>query len=742
MDITNIQADKELVIVKNIYDEIGLKVNEYLKKHKNIYLEANPGYGKTFHIAQIGNDIIKGNSIYQKIIFCTPRLIIQEQIEKDFTQGVHFKLNGDAKIEDFIDSHKIITSTFDSLYLIADKLNEKDLIVIDEAHELLRNYHSAYKLNNNPYYEKTLQTLFHSGSSKILMSGTPTNNFHELLKLKHLKIIKKNESQVLINVDFTKLNPKELAYRYCEKYSEDYSSDKLNIIYIKNKSDCSEIAYYLNSKGYRTKVLTSKTKTEDVYLNIAEYSKVPDDIQFIITTNVISVGTNINNENIGGIAMINEYDPIEIKQFAKRFRNATNLKIDIINKIVKRKPKSKSKLTYTHNLNKKITFKQIEVQLELLKSFTEAELLFFKNMSYEKNDLSSPRYVINQAIEKYIANESFLYRLYMNSFSTPSKLVQALNGYNDIKASITDINQTLFDDLEREISKEARAFFKSRITSIIEQFIENKTSFIYYSLLILEHNDFEKRERFKAYINKHINLLELKLNDNLHKIINSRLFLDYILNPLIEFIPYFNSLDLCLKFLKAYRPEARRKHILSLYVNRLIYEHCELKKINKSNLIHYKNGGVILQDVELRDKLILDLVKVVFEHLFNIRVLHVHDFREFISNDKRIQGIIKKADKSEFPFNMLSDNKFNTNFLLGLINGIFLLSNKKRVHRDTSGKLRKAFIFENDFKKYKNNIRFYNTIHVKKTERSKKYSKVKLIRILNTSTDINKVIEI
>jgi len=83
-----------------------------------------------------------------------------------------------------------------------------------------------------------------------------------------------------------------------------------------------------------------------VYLNIAKNSTIPEDIQFIITTNVISVGTNIFNTNIGGIAMINEYDPIEIKQFSKRFRKMKNLKIDIANKFSKARGVSKKKVNY------------------------------------------------------------------------------------------------------------------------------------------------------------------------------------------------------------------------------------------------------------------------------------------------------------------------------------------------------------------------------------------------------------
>src|SRR5690606_859065 len=280
-------------------------------------------------------------------------------------------------------------------------------------------------------------------------------------------------------------------------------------------------------------------------------------------------------------------------------------------KVVKRKAKSKKKLLYTHNLNKKITFKQIETQLELSKSFTDVELLFFKNMSYEKNDLSAPKYIINQALEKYLANESFLYRLYMNTFSTPSKLVKALNAFNDMEASISEINQSLYNDLDRKISKEARGLFKSNIESIIDDFINNKTSYIFYSVEILERHDIDKRNKLIGYIKKHSDTSKLELNDNLYNTVNSLLFKEYILEPLIEFLPYFNDLDLCLKFIKEFRPESRRKHILSIYVNNLIHAYCELEKNNFGSLLKIKSE--ILQDVNYKDKLFLDFIRIAFE---------------------------------------------------------------------------------------------------------------------------------
>jgi hypothetical protein len=61
-----------------------------------------------------------------------------------------------------------------------------------------------------------------------------------------------------------------------------------------------------------------------------EYSKVGKGIQFLICTNVISTGTNVENANIGMALMIGEYNPDEIKQFSKRFRDKLDIKVDLV----------------------------------------------------------------------------------------------------------------------------------------------------------------------------------------------------------------------------------------------------------------------------------------------------------------------------------------------------------------------------------------------------------------------------
>lgn len=727
-----ITSDLELKITNNIHDDIGNDLNSFLEKNKRIYLEANPSYGKTYHFAQLGKEIKSGNSIYNRLLFCTPRLIIQEQIANDL--DVDYVLNGNSDLNKLTDRHKIITSTFNSLHLISDRITNKDLIIVDEAHELLRNFNSRYNVALNPYYDKTLQTLYNNNCFLVLMSGTPTDTFHELLGLKHIKIIKNKEVKTIVNITYSGLKTKEVAYRYCEHFSKQFAKNCLNVIYIKNKKDCGEIAVYLNEKGFNAKALTSDNKSEDVYLKIAENSIIPDKIQFIITTNVISVGTNILNTNIGGIVMINENDPMEIKQFSKRFRNAKNLTIDVSNRFSNTASLSENHIKKCHSTNRKITFLQLNAQHKLLKTISNDDLEQFVDMSFEKQSLGTPFSVINNTLTKFLANESNLHDELVKTYSTPDKLKVALQNYNDIIPNLSSTNSKLFKDLKESKSKEAKKVFTDKIESILDDFIANPSTYVFYSLEILGTSNLEKNEKFKQHLKDYIDFSTLNMDASIFKDNNSALFKAGIVDPILEYIPYFNNLISCLKFIKSTIPEHRKKHILSLYVNDLIKEHCDM---NESNQLIYKTDSNILQSVNRNKKLLLDIVKEVFFYLTSNRYVHTRDLRNHLNNNRRIQGIIKNSDKNTFTFNMLTTNRLNTNFILGIVYGIFVMDTKTGRFKDKNGTQKRCYLFEQNTSKFPNCKTLKLEIPYKKSKLSKEFSVEKSIRIISTSDIIN-----
>jgi hypothetical protein len=120
----------------------------------------------------------------------------------------------------------------------------------------------------------------------------------------------------------------------------------------------------------------------------------------------------------------------------------------------------------------------------------------------------------------------------------------------------------------------------------------------------------------------------------------------------------------------------------------------------------------------------------------------MHDFRDRLLNDKYFQILLNKVDKDVFPFNMLTNDNLNTSFLLGLANGIFIISDKKGIYKDKSGNSKRAFMFEKDISKYPNNSIFNNTIHIKKKITSQEYSKIELTKILSSNSSINRFLKL
>lgn len=737
--LKNAKGYFEIKIKNKIHDEIGEQVDSFLQEHKRIYLEANPSYGKTYHIAQIGRAIKEGKSPFKRLIFCAPRLIIQKQF-KSYNIGVDFVLDGESDMKNFKAEHQIITSTFNSLHRIPGGIKSTDLVVIDEAHTMLTNYNSYNKTSKSPYYEKLLQTLFNNDSFLILMSGTPTINLNELLKLKHLKVIKENEDVTYINIGHNhNVDTKELSYRYCQKYAEEFP-DRLNVVYIKNVNDCSEIALHLVEKGLNAKVLTSKTKQGDVYLKIVEEDLIPNDVQFIITTNVLSVGTNINNENIGGVVMFNENDPLEIKQFAKRFRKAKNLNIDVVNKVTKSfneksSIKRRTEILEQSKTNIKITLEQIKCQRDLLNAFSDSSWNNFKNISFDKSDFGTPKGIINDTLKRFLMNESFLYDRLIETFDSPILLEEAFSqlGYNDINAKVSDLDKKLWEDHEKSLDKEAKDDFKNKYDSIIDDFIKEKASYCFYALTILEYTDFNKRESFKQFFNEHINLDKLKLDNGIKNAVNGILFKQYIIDPLIDYISYFNNLELCLRFLKSVRPEERNKHILSIHINNLFNKYCEIKGEYQ---IDYKKDTDLFQSANKKTKDTVDLIIDSYYYLVNSQGIHLNDFRTELMRG-RTGKIIRDSNKNEFPFNMINDNKPSVSFLLGLANGIFVLKKKIQKVKDKSGKRRNGYVFETNVIG-KEDIIINVTNSVLKTVKSKKYSSVTLTKLINNPRHLNK----
>lgn len=700
LDLT-IKPDKELIINNNIYDEVNDEVTSYITNNKRVFIEANPGLGKTYYFAKIGNQIKNNSTSFKRLIFCTPRLIIQDQIKNEL--NVDFELNGTSTLSNLKESSKIITSTFKSLYKISDSITKEDLIVIDEAHELLRNYNDSDQYSTKEYYQTIFKVLYNTEASIVLMSGTPVDSFHKILGLKHLTIRKKLEDITTINIAFNKFSKKHIAIHYAEKYLVSHNENSLNIIYVKSIKYCEQIALYLQSKGHNSKVLTSETKDSNVYLKITSDSIIPIGIKFIITTNVIAVGTNILNKNIGGVLMIDEYNPMEIKQFVKRFRRMNNLNVDLVNKVFKN---SEERLSLYHR-RKLINQKNNNVNntlgnIQLLKTLKPIEGLPNRN-----NGFGDINHHIDIALTTFFIAESSIGDSIVKTYNTTNLLIKAINQYDDLKANDSNFNYDVYDSL-KDVDSETKTLFKKSIDNKINEFIDDIGNYLLWVGTIIEHTDYDRKLIFEKYLKDR---QTLSFTTQIQKDVKNPLFIKYIINPLLDYIAYFNDAELCLKFIQKIEPNHRNRHLLSLYINNLISTYfIDGQMINQFS---YKDNTDILLSVNRNKKIILDIVNFI-----RIKIDDKNYFRlSLLKTDLLKSGLLTQIDRTIFPGSMLNKkNEVNTHFILGIIEGIYILKKSQLKRKDSKGINRKVYVFESDTSKYPKNLTSIKKRYDKKTK--------------------------
>ena len=198
---------------------------------------------------------------------------------------------------------------------------------MDESHTLAYSYATG---ENRAYYDQTIEYLYNSNANIVLLSGTPNQEINDLLELTSVEVTKIGHPKSEVSIYHSYASPVQIALAFAKEALQEHGDDSLNIIYIKDRNACEQIREALEDEGYNSKVITSYHKKQDHYKQLVEYSKVGKGIQFLICTNVISTGTNVENANIGMALMIGEYNPDEIKQFSKRFRDKLDIKVDLV----------------------------------------------------------------------------------------------------------------------------------------------------------------------------------------------------------------------------------------------------------------------------------------------------------------------------------------------------------------------------------------------------------------------------
>jgi hypothetical protein len=708
--------------IKKYLTEKKTEILDFIDNHHRVLLQANPASGKTYFFMKLALDIINKKRS-GRLIFCAPFLIISDQFIqalKDKRVDVDFKLWGESKRKHLEPTDKVITSTFQSFHHIMDELNEDDIVVVDETHALFYNY--TKRKGGRQYYSRVVQNLYHVKAKIVLMSGTPNLALIPMLNLVHLKVSKVKEIKAKINIEFTNYKPVDIAKAYARDAIKNYGSSSLNIIYIKSIDYCIKIATMLENQGFRVEVITSKNKKSDTYNSIVEQSKIPKDIQFLVTTNVISTGANINNTNIGGALMINEFSPLEIKQFSKRFRKKLDIEVTVVNLIF---IPQKKNLKMTQGMIQR----QRKYLLDQLDHFKTVETDPQYDYNYKDNEgkeegFVTPRGMTNLVLERLLIQESFYIDDAINLNEKSTLLAAALNKYDDIsaKASFDYVKAKKMKRKVHQFVDEEKLEETIRVKTlvIIEHFHQNSNE--YLSALLYNKNidigvKYTTRRITSGELKKEVQYSQ-KVIDN----INDTLFQVKILPDFIRFREYFKTTPDFLSYLMSRNHKNQNILPYSLLVNGVLHGYMEQKRIQtakfESQLKLQLKSDNKLGDLKPEIQVVILLLQKAFKYALGRDYITVAGLRELLEVDPQIVSILRKIDSPDkLPDDLFIKNgkiHFDSdNFIKALIQGLFI-TEKKRI-----GAVKKTglkFIETPEKKLNNNNNRIYDSKNVSEIE--------------------------
>lgn len=692
--------------------EISSELKNEINTNNRILINSNPATGKTTFFADLAINLKKNNQ-NNRIVFLTPFLIIQDQLKTTLGSkgfGIDFILNATTTDKTLKPSYTIITSTFHSFYHISENLTNDDFVVVDEAHALLYNYKEDKR--KRFYFDRVIPKLYHTQAKIILMTGTPLSGLVEIFNAKQINILQENPTKAKITVCYSSNKLYDIAIAFIEKiiYSDAYDSKKLNVIYIKDTKLCEKISLALNNLYLlKSKVLSSKHKGEEAYLQIVDEMTVASDIQWLITTNVISTGANIKNKNIGKALMLNEYSPLEIKQFSKRFREKLDIEVEVINSFNPNNSYEEDLITTTDIITERSNQrKYLNNILNNLINIDNSESNYssFK-YSFEKDYTGTPKHLINIVLERFTKQESYFEELLINSNYNADDLVNALNKYNDLEAvqddSLIDYKNTVQDTT---ISDAINEILKTKTTSILADFIANETAYLKAIQNNIIIKDAYLKLKFDRYYNT--NFSNAVTTNSIESNVLTTGFKYSFVNPIFEHIEQLQTASKSLYFEHSVNKNIQNKHKIAVYLSQLISKYYNQNTLKYSEKLVLKDK-VLKNELSLEIQFTLDVIEQIFYYLLDKDFFHLKDLQDFITKSNALKKFRNyKGEFQLFPLNLVSKNGgFNSltpNLLLGFTNGLFYL-NKKQINRiNLKGKSSKAFFFENDLPQ-KHNIK-------------------------------------
>lgn len=425
---------------------------------KFISIISNMNSGKTYSLLKI---CIEENL---PVILTTPLILIAEQkyneIIKEFPDTKVALIKGSSKFgtkdgtsEDKIqkmlveDNFKVFIVVFDSLQKVAQNaltIDEKFILVIDESHNLINQYHFRHEsINKVIYWEKNFQKV-------VYLTATPEASLPDFYykDLKNLVFVN-NQKRIEENkIEVTQYNNIDKHF-LLTNIIVSAEATKLIVLMYDDYKELQKLKNVLVNIGYEENsviVLSSNEKNTEEFQAIVENSEFNSHIKVVLTTRLFSDGVNIYNR-IGTLILVDVKDYWMKRQFIGRFRKGINRIID------------------------------------LHKKFDENERFFPKRRLYLSNTLSFAEELTttyNKPIysNQIRNNQLKKKRLYSNPLKADHFFFSSINKKYEISwASILSEYQNLLNSAIHTSFKTLRTFYESICGYSIEEKVVNTANF-------------------------------------------------------------------------------------------------------------------------------------------------------------------------------------------------------------------------------------------------------------------------
>jgi len=361
--------------------------------------------------------------------------------------------------------NNIIVSTYDGLQKIfkagIDPTNY--ILIHDEYHNYtqqvsFRSKAISYVLSKEPLFKKV-----------ICITGTPegvlANNYKTI-------IFKPKRKAPLLKYNIIQYTKKGLESLVKHILANPVKG--LTFILINNLNQLNLVKERLINSGIKPDeigLLSRYEKDNTLFQSIVTIQTIPSQFKYILTTNVISDGINILNDNVAAVYTLNIFDAILERQFIARFRRG----VENIYHFCKLE---ESEETYLYNLEEEIS-QRINLNRELAAQYQRyLDLLDWplRGINFIESNLLPEDYIYldyttNQVkVNEHKIRYNTLQELHLNMNKNVELLKEYMEEFGKYTVQISKWEDTLNLDKEEEDYKKSKTLKENIVIELLKDY--------------------------------------------------------------------------------------------------------------------------------------------------------------------------------------------------------------------------------------------------------------------------------